>query len=92
MYVALFALGGLPALVWGGALRTVWVYHITWLVNSATHCWGYQSFNTGEPLAPSLWPLSLCSVVVSPPCIISASLLELLLLCFGPAVVLAGTR
>ena len=47
MYVALFALGGLPALVWGGALRTIWVYHITWFVNSATHCWGYQDYNTG---------------------------------------------
>lgn len=52
MYVAIFLLGfawGDPigALVWGGALRTVWVYHITWFVNSATHCWGYQTYNTG---------------------------------------------
>ena len=42
MFAVLFALGGLPALVWGGALRAVWVYHITWFVNSASHCWGYQ--------------------------------------------------
>lgn len=42
MFAALFAVGGLPALVWGGALRAVWVYHITWFVNSASHCWGYQ--------------------------------------------------
>ncbi len=42
MFGALFAAGGLPALVWGGALRAVWVYHITWFVNSASHCWGYQ--------------------------------------------------
>ena len=40
---ALYLLGGLPALVWGGALRAVWVYHITWFVNSASHVWGYQA-------------------------------------------------
>lgn len=34
--------------VWGGALRAVWVYHITWFVNSASHVWGSQSFNTGD--------------------------------------------
>lgn len=34
--------GGLPAVVWGGALRMCWVWHITWFVNSASHCWGYQ--------------------------------------------------
>jgi stearoyl-CoA desaturase (delta-9 desaturase) len=26
--------------VWGGALRTVLVWHITWSVNSVTHLWG----------------------------------------------------
>jgi stearoyl-CoA desaturase (delta-9 desaturase) len=46
--VALFAIGGLGGLVWGGALRLVWVYHITWFVNSASHCWGSQSYNTGD--------------------------------------------
>ena len=46
--VALFALGGLPWLVWGFCVRTVWVYHITWLVNSAAHCWGSQPFATGD--------------------------------------------
>ena len=45
---ALFALGGLPWLVWGFCVRTVWVYHITWLVNSAAHCWGSQPFATGD--------------------------------------------
>ena len=38
-------------MVWGGALRIAWVYHITWFVNSASHCWGYQSYNTGMALA-----------------------------------------
>ena len=47
LFAALFAVGGFPAMVWGGALRIAWVYHITWFVNSASHCWGYQSYKTG---------------------------------------------
>ena len=45
----LYLLGGLPALVWGGALRAVWVYHITWFVNSASHVWGYQARASPQP-------------------------------------------
>lgn len=33
-----------------GCLRTVWVYHITWFVNSAAHAWGYQDYETGALL------------------------------------------
>ncbi|HEX9779905.1 MAG TPA: fatty acid desaturase [bacterium] len=44
----LFALGGLPWLIWGVFFRTVFVYHGTWLVNSASHVWGYQSYATNE--------------------------------------------
>jgi len=44
----LYALGGFPALVWGGALRSIWVYHITWAVNSVSHVWGDRPFNTGD--------------------------------------------
>lgn len=44
----LFLLGGLPALVWVGAVRLVVVYHITWFVNSAAHVWGSQAYDTGE--------------------------------------------
>ena len=47
LFAALYAIGGFPAMVWGGALRIAFVYHITWFVNSASHCWGYQSYNTG---------------------------------------------
>eukprot|EP00882_Tetradesmus_deserticola_P003323 GHRQ01003519.1.p3 GENE.GHRQ01003519.1~~GHRQ01003519.1.p3 ORF type:complete len:164 (+),score=72.92 GHRQ01003519.1:1407-1898(+) len=53
--VALFAFGGLGGLVWGGALRLVWVYHITWFVNSASHCWGSQSYNTGDLSRNNWW-------------------------------------
>jgi fatty-acid desaturase len=61
--VALYAFGGLGGLVWGGALRMVWVYHITWFVNSASHCWGNQTYNTGD-LSRNNWcvagPSSSC--------------------------------
>jgi fatty-acid desaturase len=40
--VALYAIGGMPYLVWGFFVRSVLVLHATWLVNSATHVWGYR--------------------------------------------------
>lgn len=39
---------GLSLLVWGVILRTVAVWHITWSVNSLTHLFGYQNYQTGE--------------------------------------------
>lgn len=39
---------GLSWVVWGGAVRTVAVWHITWSVNSASHVWGYQTYRTGD--------------------------------------------
>ena len=33
-------------LVWGVLLRTVLVWHITWIVNSAGHLWGYKNYPT----------------------------------------------
>jgi stearoyl-CoA desaturase (delta-9 desaturase) len=44
----LFLLGGVSCVVWGVFLRLVVVYHVTWLVNSASHIWGYQSYDTNE--------------------------------------------
>lgn len=55
MFAALFAVGGLPAVIWGGALRIVWVWHVTWLVNSACHLWGRQSYNTGDLSMNNWW-------------------------------------
>jgi fatty-acid desaturase len=46
--VLLFALGGLPLLLWGIFLRTVMGLHATWLVNSATHIWGSRRFATRD--------------------------------------------
>lgn len=53
--VLLFAWGGIPFLVWGVFLRSVFVYHSTWLVNSAAHTWGYQSFKTGDRSTNNWW-------------------------------------
>ena len=39
---------GLSWLVWGVFVRTVAVWHITWSVNSVTHVWGYQNFDTQD--------------------------------------------
>jgi stearoyl-CoA desaturase (delta-9 desaturase) len=43
-----YAIGGFGALVWGVAVRTVWVWHITWAVNSVSHVWGKQTFDCGD--------------------------------------------
>ena len=37
---------GSSLLVWGVFLRTVLVWHITWIVNSAGHIWGYRTYVT----------------------------------------------
>jgi fatty-acid desaturase len=39
---------GLSLLVWGAALRTVVVWHLTWSVNSASHLWGYRNYETPD--------------------------------------------
>jgi fatty-acid desaturase len=41
---ALAAQFGASRVVWGGALRTVIVWHTTWSVNSVTHIWGYRNY------------------------------------------------
>lgn len=54
-FAALFLIGGLPAVIWGGALRIVWVWHVTWFVNSASHVWGDQTYNTGDLSRNNWW-------------------------------------
>jgi len=55
MFVVLFALGGIPAVVWAGALRLVYVYHVTWFVNSAAHVWGRQKYKTSDLSRNNWW-------------------------------------
>ncbi len=58
MFGALYAIGGMPWLVWGGFVRTILVLHTTWLVNSATHIWGYRSHETRDK-STNLWWVAL---------------------------------
>lgn len=53
--VLLHAMGGFPFIVWGMGVRIVWVYHITWLVNSACHVWGKQAWNTDDLSRNNWW-------------------------------------
>lgn len=39
---------GLSLVIWGAALRTVVVWHLTWSVNSVTHVWGYRNYATPD--------------------------------------------
>jgi sn-1 stearoyl-lipid 9-desaturase len=51
---------GLSWVIWGVCVRTVFVYHITWLINSAAHTWGYQNYQTGDR-SKNVWWLALIS-------------------------------
>ena len=51
----LYGIGGWPLVLWGIPLRLVVVYHATWLVNSATHRWGYVSHASGDGSRNNWW-------------------------------------
>lgn len=53
--LALLAIGGLPWLLWGVAVRVVFGLHATWLVNSATHLWGSRRFHTTDDSKNNWW-------------------------------------
>jgi len=46
---------GLSLVIWGFALRTVYTWHATWLVNSAAHLWGYRSYKTPDTSHNTWW-------------------------------------
>jgi stearoyl-CoA desaturase (delta-9 desaturase) len=46
--LAAAALFGTQVFVWGVLVRTVYVWHVTWLVNSAAHRWGYRRYDTND--------------------------------------------
>ena len=58
--VVLYAVGGLPMLLWGLCLRMVIAYHSTWFVNSATHLWGYRNYKTRDE-SRNLWWVAILS-------------------------------
>ncbi|TWU17381.1 Fatty acid desaturase [Novipirellula galeiformis] len=39
---------GLSLLIWGMFVRLVGVLHATWMVNSASHMWGYKNYETTD--------------------------------------------
>lgn len=53
--VLLFAVGGLPMMLWGVCVRVVFGLHATWLVNSATHMWGRRRFATHDDSRNNWW-------------------------------------
>lgn len=46
---------GLSLFVWGFALRTVYTWHTTWLVNSVCHLWGYQTYQVPNNSRNNWW-------------------------------------
>ena len=42
------SLRGWEMLFWGVSLRVTVAWHVTWLVNSATHLWGKRRFETND--------------------------------------------
>jgi len=46
--VGLYLFGGLPCVLWGFFARVVWVWHVTWAVNSVSHVWGFKDWNTQD--------------------------------------------
>ncbi len=60
-----YAFGGwdlaLSWIIWAIAFRTVFVYHGTWVVNSAAHTWGYQNYEETGEKSTNLWWVALWS-------------------------------
>ena len=49
---------GCSLVFWGLGVRMVYVLHVTWFVNSATHLWGYRRYNTSDD-SRNLWWVGL---------------------------------
>jgi fatty-acid desaturase len=62
----LFAIGyfgwdaytGWSFVAWGMFVRLIYVLHVTWFVNSATHIWGYRNYETTDD-SRNLWWVGL---------------------------------
>lgn len=55
LFLGLFLVGGWSLLIWGGFVRLVFVYHVTWLVNSASHKFGYRTYDTDDKATNCWW-------------------------------------
>ncbi|MCA9177749.1 MAG: fatty acid desaturase [Planctomycetales bacterium] len=52
---------GLSCVVWGVIVRTVFVWHITWSVNSLSHLFGYRNYDTTEN-SKNNWVVAMLTV------------------------------
>ncbi|BAZ17072.1 delta-9 desaturase [Calothrix sp. NIES-4071] len=57
--LGLYLIGGWSFVIYGVFLRAVLLWHSTWFVNSATHTWGYRTFDDGDDNARNLWWVSI---------------------------------
>lgn len=59
LYAIGWAIGGhelaISWFIWVSCVRTVFVWHGTWLVNSASHLWGYRNFETTDDSRNNWW-------------------------------------
>jgi stearoyl-CoA desaturase (delta-9 desaturase) len=53
--VVIYLIGGWSFVVWGVFVRLVAVFHCTWLVNSATHKFGYRTYDSGDKSTNCWW-------------------------------------
>ncbi|HEY5257159.1 MAG TPA: fatty acid desaturase [Candidatus Baltobacteraceae bacterium] len=53
--ILLFFVGGWSLVVWGIFVRLVLMYHSTWLVNSASHMFGYRTYKTDDMSRNNWW-------------------------------------
>ncbi len=60
-FVALFLVGGLPWLVWGGFIPTVASWHATFFINSLTHMFGKRRYLTTDTSRNSFLLAVVCS-------------------------------
>jgi sn-1 stearoyl-lipid 9-desaturase len=56
----LYLIGGWSFLIWGIFVRLVLVYHCTWFVNSATHKFGYRTYESNDR-STNCWWVALCT-------------------------------
>lgn len=52
--LVLYALGGWPFIIYGVFLSRVLLWHSTWFINSASHIWGYRTFDCDDN-SRNLW-------------------------------------
>jgi sn-1 stearoyl-lipid 9-desaturase len=53
--IVLLLLGGWSFVVWGVFVRLIFVWHCTWFVNSATHKFGYRTYETSDRSTNCWW-------------------------------------